>query len=465
MNTIVAVEAAGAARRSWLARLGDAMQRRRRLVLGIQWTVVLVYAVLVAVPAFLPLPPAGASIVSNLTLFAQFAFWGIWWPFVILSMFLVGRMWCGVFCPEGALTEAASRHGLGRAIPRWIRWSGWPFVAFVCTTVYGQLISVYEYPKAALLILGGSTVAAVGIGFVYGRNSRVWCRYLCPVNGVFGLLAKVAPLHFGVDQQAWKRHPARPTRIDCAPLIDVQHMTSASHCHACGRCSGHRGAVALEARWPNREILAAGPRQAPTMSAVLLVFGMLGVAPGAFQWTVSPWFVAMRQRAAEWLVEHDAFALLRTDAPWWLLTHYPEAGDVFSWLDGIAICAYIGAYALVAGGVGWLALRGAAHIAGRGRYDWKSLSLALVPIAGAGLFLGLSMMTLNHLRAEGWVPPGIGPLRAVLVTGAALWSVWLGARIVARSDAALYRRAGALALYLVPVVLACANWYLIFVAW
>jgi hypothetical protein len=156
---------------------------------------------------------------------------------------------------------------------------------------------------------------------------------------------------------------------------------------------------------------------------------------------------------------------LRTDAPWWLLTHYPQAGDVFSWLDGIAICAYIGAYASAVGGAGWLALRGAVRIAGRGRYDWKSLSLALVPIAGTGLFLGLSMMTLNHLRAEGWVPPGIGPLRAVLVTGAALWSVWLGARIVARSDAALYRRAGALALYLVPVALACANWYLIFVAW
>lgn len=449
-----------------LARLGDAMQRHRRTILGIQWAVVAVYALLVVVPAFLPPPPSGATLLSDLRLFAQFAFWGIWWPFVILSMFVVGRAWCGVFCPEGALTEFASRHGLGRAIPRWIRWSGWPFVAFTCTTVYGQLISVYEYPEAALLILGGSTVAAIAVGFVYGRRgNRVWCRYLCPVGGVFGLLAKVAPVHFGVDAQAWKRYPDRPTRIDCAPLIDVRHMTSASQCHACGRCSGHRDAVSLAARWPNSEILATGPRQVGIGTAVLLVFGMLGIAPGAFQWTVSPWFIAIRQWAAGWLVEHESFGLLRDDAPWWLLTHYPAANDVFTWLDGIAILLYIAGYAALAGTASWLALAGAARLAGRGRYDWKSLSLGLVPIAGTGIFLGLSMMTITQLRAEGWVPRGVGVLRAVLLIGALLWSGWLGARIVGRSDAPLHRRALALALYGLALALGGATWYLIFVAW
>ena len=185
------------------------MRRHRRAILAVQWVVVLSYLVLVTVPAFLPLPPSGAGILSNLTLFAQFAFWGIWWPFVMLSMMLIGRVWCGVLCPEGALSEWASRRGLGLAIPRWMRWSGWPFVAFVSTTVYGQLVSVYEYPKAVLLVLGGSTVAAVGIGFVYGRGKRVWCRHLCPANGVFALLARIAPVHFALDEQAWRRHPGR----------------------------------------------------------------------------------------------------------------------------------------------------------------------------------------------------------------------------------------------------------------
>ena len=452
-------------RRSALARLGDAMQRQRRVILAIQWVVVGAYALLLVVPAFLPLPAAGASMVSDLALFAQFAFWGIWWPFVIASMFLVGRAWCGVFCPEGALTEFASRHGLGRSIPRWMRWSGWPFVAFACTTIYGQLISVYEYSRAALLILGGSTVLAVAVGFVYGRNSRVWCRYLCPVSGVFGLLARVAPVHFAVDQAQWKRHPGRPGRIDCAPLIDVRHMTGAADCHACGRCSGHRDAVALALRRPNAEILAASPRHVGTGSAVLLVFGMFGLATGAFQWTLSPWFVAMRQWAAQWLVEHDAYALLRDDAPWWLLTHYPQANDVFTWLDGIGIVTYIVGYATIAGGLAWLALRTAARVAGASRFDWKTLALGLVPMCGAGLFVGLSMTTLNQLRAEGWLPPGVAVARALLLGGAIVWSAWLGLRIVARSPASAPRRVAAIALYLLPVAIGASSWALMYVVW
>ena len=242
-------------------------------------------------------------------------------------------------------SEFASRHGRGRAIPKWLRWGGWPFLAFVLTTLYGQLVSVYEYPQAALLILGGSTVAAVAVGWLYGKGKRVWCRYLCPVSGVFALLARIAPVHFRIDRAAWDGHPGRMAAVDCAPLLDVKHMTSAAQCHACGRCSGHRDAVELAARSPNAEVLAGKtPR---TSEALLLVFGMLGVAIGAFQWTVSPWFVALRQGAAEWLVEHDLFWPLESNAPWWLLTHYPEANDVFTWLDGALILAYIGGVAAV----------------------------------------------------------------------------------------------------------------------
>jgi hypothetical protein len=465
MTTIPITPLSRSSPRGALARIGDALRRHRGPILALQWVIVAFYALLVVVPAFLPLPQSGSSIVSDLTLFAQFAFWGIWWPFVIASTMLLGRAWCGLFCPEGTLTEFASRHGLGKAIPHWMRWSGWPFVAFAITTVYGQLVSVYEYPKAVLLVLGGSTLAAVAVGFVYGKGKRVWCRHLCPVNGVFELLAKVAPLHFRVDEQAWKRYSARAPSVDCAPLVDLRHMKSASPCHACGRCSGHRGAIALAARSPNHEVLALAPRDAGASPALLLIFGVLGLALAAFQWTVSPWFVALKQSLAQWLVEHDWLALLDDRTPWWLLTNYPEASDVMTWLDGLCIAFYLAGFALLFGGATLAAMTGAARLAGGTRFDWKALAMGLVPIGGVGLFLGLSMLTLTQLRAEHLAIPYVGALRATLLAAGLAWSAWLGTRIVFSGNAPRSARAAALALYAVPLVLAGCNWYYVLWRW
>jgi polyferredoxin len=161
---------------------------------------------MVIIPAFLPCRRKTRT--SGTTcLFAQFCFWGLWWPGVMIAT--VTWAASGAAC---SARKARLRMGepvrARQGLPRWLKWSGWPFVAFICTTVYGQLVSVYEYPQAALLVLGGSTVAAIGIGLLYGREKRIWCRYLCPASGVFAVLAKIAPLHYKVDRAAWDRHRA-----------------------------------------------------------------------------------------------------------------------------------------------------------------------------------------------------------------------------------------------------------------
>lgn len=448
---------------SALARVGLAMRRHQRVIVALQWVVVVFYAALLIVPALMPLPPEDARIADNLRLFAQFLFWGIWWPFVMLGTMLLGRVWCGVFCPEGALTELASRHGLGRPIPRWLRWSGWPFVAFVCTTVYGQLVSVYEYPQAALLVLGGSTVAAVAVGLVYGRGSRVWCRYLCPANGVFGLLAKIAPLHFRVDEQAWKQGRHRGHAVNCAPLINIAHMKSASACHACGRCSGQHNAVALSWRSPAREILGTPPRQVRTEEALTLIFGVLGIATAAFTWSASVRLVQIKTALANWLIEHDALALLQDNAPWWLLTHYPQAHDVFTWLDGLCILAYI----LGGGGVLGLAVWSGVWLAARVLADpavsWQKLSMALVPLAGVGVFLGLSMLTLGHLKAEGFALGWVPAVRAVLLALGAGFSAYLMLRMSLLRWS--WRAVAGLAVALLPWGLMVRIWLSILFGW
>ncbi|MBI4693371.1 MAG: hypothetical protein HY749_05060 [Gammaproteobacteria bacterium] len=74
-------------------------------------------------------------------------------------------------------------------------------------------------------------------------------------------------------------------------------------------------------------------------------------------------------------------------------------------------------------------------------------------------------ITLGHLRAEGWLSAGIDTWRAALLGGGVLWSVWLGARIVAGSPAPALRRAAAFACYLAPVALAASSWLTMFRRW
>ena len=419
------------------------MRRRRGAIVAAQWAIVLAYLVLVALPAFLPLPPDETHIWNNLTRFARFLFWGFWWPFVVLSIMMLGRVWCGVLCPEGALTEWVSRYGLGRGIPRWLKWGGWPLVAFGALTVFGQMTSIYEYPKPTLLILGGSTSAAIAVGLIWGREKRVWCRHLCPVTSVFGLLAKIAPIHFKVDRSAWDAAPAghrtsRRHAVNCAPLINIRRMAGASVCHMCGRCAGERDAVQLSPRWPSAEIIGTpgaaedGAGETDPWPARQLVFGVLGVALGAFQWSASPWLAAAKRAAAGWLIDHGIWWPLKATGHWWLLTYYPEAGDVFTWLDGGILLAYIAAETLVVGGWVWSWLRLAGALSG---LPWQRLAHTLIPFAGTSVFVGLSLLTSAQLAGEGVTLPGANGVRIALLALAALWAASLAWRLAPRNRA------------------------------
>jgi polyferredoxin len=453
-----------------LNAIGEGLRRHQQLIHIGQWTVVLIYLVLVAVPAFLPLPGRLAHIFDNLTLLAQFAFWGIWWPFVLLSMVLFGRAWCGLFCPEGKLTETASHFGRGHAIPRWITWKGWPFTAFAMTTIYGQMVSVYQYPKPALLILGGSTLGAILIGYFYGRNKRVWCRYLCPVNGVFGLLAKLAPVHFAVDQNAWalsrRTGNAGVRAVNCAPLVAIKTMRGASECHMCGRCSGFRGAISLSPRSPSDEIVHAAAEAPRPWESALIIFGLMGIAAGAFHWSVSPWYVALKQAAAGWFIDHGVLWPLNLQPPWWILTDYPAVNDQMTFLDGMILLAYIGATALVIGTAVSLCLWVAARSLGpKPGARFHHFAQSLIPIAGCGVFLGLSAITVTMLRAEGLTLGFVTPLRVLLLAGAALWTVRLGWEIAGLTAASLFRRWAATLSVALAASIGVASWVMLFWVW
>ncbi|WP_225721134.1 4Fe-4S binding protein [Candidatus Vallotiella sp. (ex Adelges kitamiensis)] len=467
-----------APRTSRLEKAGHWLRRHYMVICKVQWVVLFAYAILILIPPFMPLPDDAAHIWSNFTVFAQFVFWGIWWPFVLLSIVLLGRVWCGVLCPEGALSEFVSKYGLGHAIPRWMRWGGWRFIAFGLTTIYGQMISVYQYPKAVLLVLGGSTIAAIVTGLLYGQKKRVWCKYLCPVNGVFALLARLAPLHYRVDEYAWRfsymqvERDNHVTPVNCAPLIPLRNMKGASACHMCSRCSGHRGAISLQWRSPAQEIVELGEKGANCWDTALILYGLLGIANGAFHWSVSPLFVSVKQLLAEYLIDHDIFWPLETNAPWFIFTHYPKQNDVFSWLDGSLVIGYIVTTGLLYGTILLACVACSNLLLGR----WSALRLhhltqALIPIAGVSVFLGLSATTVSLLRADHLLllVDLIKKLWFVFLAIANIASLYLAIKIVMRYirciSAGILRGIGALLCFILALAIADSAWWLMLSRW
>jgi len=452
--------------KAFLIAFGLFMQRHRGAIQAVQWGIVGLYLVLLILPACLPLPPRGAHILNNFVLFAQFAFWGIWWPFVILSMLLLGRLWCGVFCPEGTLAQWSSTRGRNKTIPRWIKWRGWPTLAFILTTLYGQLISVYDYAQAALVILGGSTLAAMVVGFLYGKNTRVWCRYLCPVAGVFNLLSRLAPISFKSNEAAWRNFQGKAASHPvCPPMISIRHLNGVSACHMCGNCAGYRQAVQLQARSFHEEVVSHGHEKTCLWEMRLLLYGMVGVAIGAFSWTLSPWFVTLKQILASWFVRKNILWPLERTGYWWILTDYPQLGDHFNWLDGFCISAYILGSGVVFGLFLSLSLSAIVRLYGNPGFLKQHLAQAYLPVAAAGLFLGLTATTVNLLRYSGFHVTGLSEARMVILASAALWSLSLFRRILSAHALSPIRNRLGLILFSLTLLPIVGAWGLIFWGW
>jgi polyferredoxin len=124
-------------------------------------------------------------------------FWAWWWPLVLLSHPLVGRLWCS-FCPFmvwGEISQRLARRLGWRPAP-WPhgdndRW-GAPLLAagFGAILLWEELADLPHTPWLSscllLLITAGAVIGSLRF------EKRFWCRYLCPVGGMNGLFAKLA---------------------------------------------------------------------------------------------------------------------------------------------------------------------------------------------------------------------------------------------------------------------------------
>ena len=100
-----------------------------------------------------------------------------------------------------------------------------------------------------------------------------------------------------------------------------------------------------------------------------------------------------------------------------------------------------------------------------GAWSWPRFhhfAQGLIPLAGCGVFLGLSSLTVTMLKAEGIVLPFVAFLRAALLIGAGLWALWLGWRIAQTKTGSLPRQARGDLAFAGAAALGCAVWASLF---
>lgn len=125
-------------------------------------------------------------------------FWAWWWPLVLLSFPIVGRLWCAV-CPfmiYGEVTQWLTERLFPDSLRPWPRqtaerWGGWFLYGLFALILIWEEVWHLEntaYLSACLLML--ITAGAMIFSALFER--RFWCRYLCPIGGMNGMFAKLS---------------------------------------------------------------------------------------------------------------------------------------------------------------------------------------------------------------------------------------------------------------------------------
>jgi hypothetical protein len=112
--------------------------------------------------------------------------WIVWWPGIVFTFILAGRLWC-VVCPFGVVNELAAKWSKAeRLFPRALRGLWVATALFVLLTWADEQLGIIRSPRmtAALILL--LSAAALATGLYYQRRS--FCRYLCPITGLQGVM-------------------------------------------------------------------------------------------------------------------------------------------------------------------------------------------------------------------------------------------------------------------------------------
>jgi MauM/NapG family ferredoxin protein len=233
-------------------------------------------------------------------------YWELIWPLLLLlPTLLLGRFFCGWICPMGSLNHfvsdlgatarsgkarmASNRYWKGQATKYVLLIAGlvaalfassvlgWidPISLFVRSTGLSMLpaAATHKHAVVAQPHYGLSVLLAVGFLALLAMNLRItrfWCRVLCPLGALLGVLSRLSPLNLHKDRATC--NGCSRCLLACqggADPVGTEPWRKAE-CHLCLNCTAACPQGSLEFRFSSKAALPATPnlKRRTAMAAV-----------------------------------------------------------------------------------------------------------------------------------------------------------------------------------------------------
>ncbi len=108
--------------------------------------------------------------------------WTLWWPFLYITLFFLGRFWCGFLCPVGLANEVGNWMKQRRRDPL-LKYIFIPFVLFFIIVFWEQVSGLFSSVGITMVFLFTFIIS----GFVIGVLLPRWgfCKHFCPIGALF----------------------------------------------------------------------------------------------------------------------------------------------------------------------------------------------------------------------------------------------------------------------------------------
>jgi transcriptional regulator with AAA-type ATPase domain len=208
--------------------------------------------------------------------------WAVGWPVLIIGSFIWARFWCAL-CPIGVISGLAKKViSLNKPFPAFLKTHSDFLLALAVIAIiwFETATGIRNSPFNVGLLLLAMLISAIIVSVIFERQS--WCRYLCGLGGMIGLLSKASVVEMRADRNVCISHCntndcllGRDGKEGCPFGQAGPRLHSNRLCKLCGACVKlcPHDAVRLRFRVPGQELWEIRHTNKGT---AFLTLGMIG---------------------------------------------------------------------------------------------------------------------------------------------------------------------------------------------